>query len=279
MYRSAVSDNHTKCVKDVVGVAPDASASAIYVGSVRHRRFDVRAHEFRYRLALAYIDLDELPTLLGGCLVALRPGLARFRRRHYLGEEDMPLADAVRGFVAEQAGLRSSGPVRVLCNLSSFGHCFNPVSFYYCMDEATESVNAVVAEVTNTPWGERHAYVLPRGSEDCSSPQAASSALAGSSTKALHVSPFMGMDQRYEWRVSVPGETLSVHIESFHNGDLAFDATLSLRRGELTKTALARMSARYPASSLRMLALIYAQALRLKLKGVPVHPHPKQSLT
>ena len=88
----------------------------------------------------------------------------------------------------------------------------------------------------------------------------------------------MGMDQRYEWRVSAPGETLSVHIASSRKGDLAFDATLSLRRSELTKTTLARMSARYPASALRMLALIYAQALRLKLKGVPVHPHPKEGL-
>src|ERR1700735_3068854 len=109
------------------------SVSAIYHGHIRHRRFDVRAHEFRYRLALAYVDLDELPTLLGGCLLASRPGPARFRRRHYLGSEDVPLADAVRDVVADRAGVRPSGPIRVLCNLSSFGHCFNPVSSYYCM--------------------------------------------------------------------------------------------------------------------------------------------------
>jgi DUF1365 family protein len=255
------------------------SVSAIYHGHIRHRRFDVREHEFLYRLALAYIDLEELPTLLGGRLLASRPGPARFRRRHYLGDEHVPLADAVRDVVAGQAGVRPSGPVCVLTNLSSFGHCFNPVSFYYCMDEAAERVDAVVAEVTNTPWGERHAYVLARGSEDCPPVQtAAAAALTGNSTKALHVSPFMAMDQRYEWRVSVPSETLSVHIASSRKGDIAFDATLSLRRHELTKTTLARMSARYPASALRMLALIYAQALRLKLKGVPVHPHPKEGL-
>jgi DUF1365 family protein len=254
------------------------SVSAIYSGHVRHRRFDVREHEFRYRLALAYIDLDELPKLLGGRLLASRPGPARFRRRHYLGDEHVPLADAVREVVADRAGVRPSGPVRVLTNLSSFGHCFNPVSFYYCLDESAESVEAVLAEVTNTPWGERHAYVLARGSEDCSPAKTAGVVLAGNSTKALHVSPFMGMDQRYEWRLSVPGETLSVHVASSRKGDIAFDATLSLRRRELTKATLARMSARYPASALRMLALIYAQALRLKLKGVPVHPHPKEGL-
>jgi DUF1365 family protein len=291
MYTSSVGSDYTKCVKDGAGIGPATSASAIYVGSVRHRRFDVRAHEFRYRLALAYIDLDELPMLLGGRLLASHPGPARFRRRHYLGDEHVPLVDAVRNVVADRAGVRPSGPVRVLTNLSSFGHCFNPVSFYYCMDEAAESVEAVVAEVTNTPWGERHAYVLARADEQPGAQRSrsaerrspgvsrpgpqAGSVLAGTSIKALHVSPFMGMDQRYEWRVSVPSETLSVRIASSREGTLAFDATLSLRRQELTKATLARMNVRYPAGALRMLALIYVQALRLKLKGVPVHSHPE----
>lgn len=295
MCSSSMASDHTKCVNGEAAVAQNTSvthsilaatapaqdsttASALYYGSVRHRRFGVPTHEFRYRLALAYIDLDELPMLLGGRLLASRPGPARFRRRHYLGDEHIPLADAVRDVVADRAGVRPSGPVRVLTNLSSFGHCFNPVSFYYCMDEAAESVEAVVAEVTNTPWGERHAYVLARGSEDRPSAQTADAVLAGNSTKALHVSPFMGMDQLYAWRVSVPSETLSVHIASSRKGDIAFDATLSLRRGELTNATLTRMSARYPTSALRMLALIYAQALRLKLMGVPVHPHPKEGL-
>jgi DUF1365 family protein len=249
-------------------------ASAIYEGSVRHRRFGSREHEFRYRLALAYIALDELPVLLGGRLVASRPGPVRFRRRHYLGDERVPLDRAVREAVVAQAGVYPSGPIRMLANLSTFGHCFNPVTFYYCMDEPGEAVEAVVAEVTNTPWGERHAYVLSRADKPC----AASAVLAGNFAKALHVSPFMGMDHRYEWRITTPGETLSVHIANSHERRVAFDATLSLRRRELTSASLARMSARYPASALRMLALIYTQALRLKLKGVPVHPHPKQGL-
>jgi uncharacterized protein len=275
MYTSVVDSDHTKRVQDessgVLCADTAATVSALYYGNIRHRRFDVRAHEFSYRLALAYIDLDELPMLLGGRLLSSRPGPARFRRRHYLGDEHVPLTDAVRHVVAEQAGVRPSGPIRVLCNLSSYGHCFNPVSFYYCMDATAGSVEAVVAEVTNTPWGERHAYVLARSARTAP-------VLAGNSTKALHVSPFMGMGQSYEWRVSVPGETLAVHIASSHNGELAFDATLALRRQQLTGASLARMSARYPASALRMLALIYAQALRLKLKGVPVHPHPKAGL-
>lgn len=245
------------------------SVSAIYQGSIRHRRIQEPQREFSYRLALAYVDLDELPTLLGGRLLASRIGMARFRRRDYLGDERVPLARAVRDLVAARTGMRPAGPIRLLANLNTFGHCFNPVSFYYCMDGSTDCVRAAVAEVTNTPWGERHAYVLAR--EGGPTP-----VLAGSFAKALHVSPFMGMDARYEWRLTIPGETLSVHIASSREGRPVFDATLSMRRQELTSSTLARMSARYPAAALRTLALIYGQAVRLKLKGAPTYPHPSR---
>ena len=217
--------------------------SAIYEGHIRHRRFAVRKHEFRHRIAMAYIDLDELPTLLGGRL--LERGLVWFRRSDYLSES------AVRALVHQRTGRRPEGPVRILANLRSFGHCFNPVSFYYCFAPDGETLEAVVAEVTNTPWGERHAYVQP-----------------GTHDKQLHVSPFMPMDQRYTWRAPAPGETLSVHIES-HGEGRAFDATLSLRRRALTPLPRG--------ASLRTLGLIYAHALALKLKGVPVQPHPART--
>jgi uncharacterized protein len=267
------------------------TASAIYEGTVRHRRFAVHPHEFRQRLALAYIDLDELPGLLDGRLVARTPGLARFRRRNYLGDPHAPLADAVRDTVEAQAGVRPRGPIRLLSNLSALGHCFNPVSFYYCLDQAGEQVEAVVAEVTNTPWGERHPYVLARppaslgeqptpdvhGSEGTLTGAVTTRGrvLAGSFPKALHVSPFMAMDHRYEWRISAPAQTLSVHIASNRAGQLAFDATLSLRRRELSRASLPRLAA----TTLRTLASIYTHAALLKLKGVPVHARPRAELT
>lgn len=245
------------------------SVSAIYEGSIRHRRLQEPEREFRYRLALAYIDLEELPTLLEGRLLRPGPGLVRFRRSDYLGEASVPLARSVRDLVAARTGVWPAGPIRLLANLSTLGHCFNPVSFYYCMEGPSETVQAVVAEVTNTPWGERHSYVLVRGAEP-------SPMLVGGSAKSLHVSPFMGMDSRYEWRLTPPSETLSVHISSSREGRAVFDATLSMRRRELTSATLARMSARYPAPALRALALIYGQALRLRLRGAPTHPHPKR---
>ena len=239
--------------------------SAIYTGTIRHRRFAVRRHEFRYRIAMAYVDLDELPGLLGGRLVRSRPGLVRFRRGDYLGDPAVPLAEAVRTLVAERLGDAPQGPIRLLTHLRTFGHCFNPVSFYYCFAPDGERLEAIVAEVTNTPWGERHAYVLEAGEPI---PQ-------GGFDKALHVSPFMPMDQRYTWRAPAPGATLSVQIESSREGRRAFDATLGLQRGPLTRRSLARVTARHPAATLRMLALIYGHAVALKLKGVPVQPHPR----
>ena len=245
------------------------SVSAIYEGTVRHRRFAVRAHELHHRLALAYLDLEELPELLGGLLLARRPGPVRFRRGDYLGPDSIPLGEAVRDTVQAQTGTRPLGPIRLLAHLRTWGHCFNPVSFYYCMDPSGSTVEEVLAEVTNTPWGERHAYVL--------SPREGSSSrvlAGGGMRKTLHVSPFMGMDHHYEWRLTAPARTLSIHIESHREGRLAFDATLAMERRELTRGSLAAMTARYPLGTLRVLALIYAHAVALKLKGVPLHPHP-----
>jgi uncharacterized protein len=251
------------------------TASAIYHGEIRHRRYGAVENEFRHGLALAYVDLDELPALLGGRLVARRPGIVRFRRDDYLGDPAASLSASVRALVAERTGARPEGPVRVLTQLRSFGHCFNPVSFYYCFDESGEQLDAVVAEVTNTPWGERHAYALERDGAAANG----STVIRGDSAKALHVSPFMGMDHRYRWRVAAPGDSLSVHIENHRRGDLAFDATLSMRRRELTPRAVADATLRYPAATGRVLALIYAHAIALKLKGARVHPHPEGSTT
>ena len=265
------------------------SASAIYEGTVRHRRRAVRTHELRHRIALSYIDLDELPGLLDGRLLAPRPGLVRFRHCDYLAATDpsqslaatdpsqspvaadpsRSLASAVRETVHAQTGVRPAGPIRLLTHLRTWGHCFNPVSFYYCFDRSGQTVEYVLAEVTNTPWGERHAYVL------APSEHSSSRVLSGSLAKALHVSPFMAMDHRYEWSLTAPAQTLSVHIASHRAGELAFDATLALRRRELTRGSLARVTARYPFATLRVLALIYAHGVALKLKGVPLHPHPR----
>lgn len=248
------------------------TASAVYEGWVRHRRFEPVEHSFRYRLFLMYLDLDELPAVLDPypLFSARRRAPARFRRADFLGDPTRPLAECVRDTVAAETGARPTGPVRLLAGLRYFGHSFNPVSFYYCFDAGGGRVEAIVAEVENIPWGERHAYVLARGERQ-------GNVLRDELDKTLHVSPLMGMDQTYSFRASAPGPRLAVHIESRpRQGEgRTFDATLALRRRELSGPLLARTLARYPALSLQVVAKIYAQALRLKLKGAPYFPHPR----
>jgi uncharacterized protein len=236
-----------------------STASCIYEGTIRHRRRDPD-RSFEHPIAMFYLDLAELPRLLGGRLLARRPGALRFRRRDYLGSASVPLDEAVRASVLDAIGIRPDGPIRMLTQLRSFGHCFNPVSFYYCLDRAGERVEATVAEVTNTPWGERYAYVIP--------------GRAGELDKRLHVSPFQAMAQRYSVRAGMPDARLDVHIESRRDGAVTFDATLALSRVELTGPSAARVACRYPLASARVLALIYAQALRFKLAGATVYRHP-----
>ncbi len=234
-------------------------ASCLYEGTIFHLRHEPR-RQFRHPLALAYLDLDEVPSLLDGRLVRKSPGLVRFRRRDYLGDPRVALSQSVRGLVEQQTGHRPQGPVRLLTQLRSFGHCFNPVSFYYCLDETGEQVEALVAEVTNTPWGERRAYVIPRGT--------------GQFEKTLHVSPFLEMDHLYECRSTSPERKLSVRISSSRQGVPVFEAVLALRRRELSPASIRRMTVRYPFATLRVLGLIYMHALGLRLAGVGTFPYP-----
>lgn len=203
------------------------SSSAIYEGWVRHRRLGEVQHSFRYRVFMTLLDLDELPELFDRhpLYSARRPAPARFRRSDYLGDPDIPLAQSARRLVEARTGHRPEGPVRLLTHLRYLGRSFNPVSFYYLYDRAGERVEAVIAEVTNIPWRERHAYVVA---------QHGSGPIRGRLAKRLHVSPFMPMEQEYEWRITEPGDALHIRIANLERGSRVFDATLAMRRHELS---------------------------------------------
>jgi len=217
-----------------------------------------------------YLDLDELPTLFEGRWFwsTRRAAIARFRREHHLGDPTRPLAECVRDLVERDTGRRPEGPVRLLTNLSYFGYCFNPVSFYYCYGEDGQRLEAIVAEVNNTPWGEQGTYVMTVAQDD------ASRTFMFCPEKKMHVSPFMPMDIDYEWRLSRPGSRLGVNMSNLRDGERIFDAGMSLARTPLTAMSMARVLAAYPFMTVKVIAAIYWQALRLWMKRVPFHVHP-----
>jgi len=242
--------------------------SAVYEGTIRHRRFAPIEHEFRYRMFMLYLDLDELPGVFDGRWLwsARRVAPAWFRRADYLGDPSLPLTTAVRDLVVARTGQRPTGPIRLLTHLRYWGYVQNPVSFYYCFDASGTAVETIVAEVTNTPWSERHAYVIrasPRGRSH-----------RARFEKAFHVSPFMPMDQSYDWHFSTPADRLYVRMANHRDGARVFDAALALRRAPITGPVLARCLARHPWMTASVVAGIYGQALRLWLRGAHFHAHP-----
>lgn len=251
-----------------------ARHSALYRGTVRHRRHAPVHNRFDYTHAMLYLDLAELPDLFERePLVSFgRANLAWFRRADYLGDPDVALDVAVRDLVAARTGARPRGPIRMLTQLRTLGYVFNPVTLYYCFDALGERVEWIVAEITNTPWFERHAYVLARAEAETRGRRQ-----RFRFPKAFHVSPFLPMDLEHDWRFSEPGERLHVHMEDRRDGQIVLDATLMLVRTPLARHTLTHAVLRHPFATLKVTAGIYLQALRLWWKRCPFHPHPRRA--
>lgn len=253
-----------------------APHSRIYRGSLRHRRFLPRRHAFTYRLWMVWLDLDELPTLFDGVpgFSARRPALARFRREDYLAPHALPLEVAVRERLRHELGdelaARANGPIRMLTQLRLCGVAFNPITLYYVYDDA-ERLQAVLGEVSNTPWGERQCYA--------SAIDTLRHSHSATFDKAMHVSPFNPMDMTYRWRFNTPGERLYLHMENWKDARCHFDATLLLSPRPATRRALLATLARQPWMSLKTVAAIHFEALRLWIKRMPIFDHPRREET
>jgi len=230
--------------------------SALYLGTLVHSRREPVRHSFRYPLASFLIDLDELP-LLAERLALVSVNAANVvsinDRDHFDGQ---PLKRAVLALVEDASVER----VLMLTQPRIFGYVFNPVSFFWCY-RGDGSLACMVSELNNT-FGERLPEVL-RGSE-----------LHYGHDKRLHVSPFFGLDQSYEYAFSQPGAEVWARIHVHEDGRRPLTAVLHGRRRELTNRSLAGVLARYPLEPARIIARIHLQALRLWLKRVPFHHKP-----
>ena len=244
------------------------SGSALYTGEIQHRRLGPRRHGFSYPVLFTLLDLDELDAAFEvHPLFSRRPRAPLgFDRRDHLYDPGRSLADEARDLVERATARRPEGPVRLLTMPRMLGFGYNPVSFFFLYDRHGSDVQALMAEVTNTPWRERTHYVLE------GSPGAAR--IEGRSEKRLHVSPFMGMDQAYEWRASPPGDRIEIEIANEEDGERVFEARLALERRPLERREVTRALLRYPPQTLAAIARIYRNAVRLRLLGLRVLPHP-----
>lgn len=246
--------------------------SCLYRGTIRHYR-PSPSHGFQYSTSWYYLDLEEIDRLLQSrwLLSHHRWAPACFRRADHLGDPKASMSAAVADLVADRTGIRLDGPIRLLTQLRHFGLYFSPLNIFYCFDRQ-QSLDAMVAEVSNTPWNERHVYVLWEGNR---TPGESGQYVHA---KEFHVSPFMGMDSTYHWRLQPPAEDLRVSLGCCRDGESIFQADLVLSRSELTDAQLLRSLLRRPVAAVHVIGAIYYQALRLWMKKCPFYPHPRRSV-
>jgi DUF1365 family protein len=247
--------------------------SRLYTGTLRHRRHLPREHAFSYRVFMPYLHLGELDEVLAMSPLWTRGrwGAASFLREDFHGDPELSLDSAVRRTVEAETGERPAGPIYLLGNLRYFGFQMNPIACYYCFDEDGETLKHLVAEVTNTPWNERHSYVLTA--------EPGERILRQRFDKAFHVSPFNPMAMRYDWRSNVPGERLAIHLENHSDRGREFDATLALAAEPLSRAAMHRVLWQFPLMTGKVALGIYYEAFKLFLKRVPLYPHPGTTST
>lgn len=260
--------------------------SKIYFGHIQHRRFKPKPHSFKYRICMFYVDLDELPFLFKKrWLWSVDKGnLASFKSKDYLHHNGSVKA-GVQKLIKERYGISHQGPIRMLTHLRYFGHCFNPVTFYYCFNEKDGRLDFLLAQINNTPWDERFTYAFDNRKGELESNSA--NAINMNFSKEFHVSPFLPMNMTCDWRFLIPNEKLTVYMknsmvsqhEKQANIEKFFDASLGLKAQDINARSLAKVLVMYPLMTVKVTLGIYWQALKLWLKKIPFIEHPDANET
>jgi uncharacterized protein len=241
--------------------------SALYFGTLRHRRFTPVRHEFSYGVHMAFLDIDRIPEIMSRSVLSSynRFNWTAFCEKDHFGDPSKTLRQRLTED-ASRAGVElPEGPVFLLTNLRYAGYCFNPISLYYCLG-GREPV--ILAEVHST-FGEIRNYWLSPANQ-----VPAAHSLRYRCDKTMHVSPFNPMDLEYDFVLTPPDEKLVAHMNTWRGGESFFDATLTLERKPWTAANLRLALVRHPWMTAKVITAIHWEALRLFLKGAPVYTHP-----
>jgi DUF1365 family protein len=250
--------------------------SKIYVGNIHHRRLSPKKHSFNYALYMLALDPGEMekrhsPSWLFG-FSTFHP--LKFNEKDYLKSEPGTLNQRIKNKVTALAGDIDISRIIMLVQVRSFGIYFSPANFYFCYDK-NENCTYMLAEVSNTPWNERHYYLvnLHHNAEKVSK-------------KSFQVSPFMDLDMSYFWHVKPPSndnEKLVINIENKHEDlqsgkiNKLFDVSLLLHKKEFTAKRLLAVWCQLPVMTIKIVFSIYWQALRLFIKGIPFIGYQKKN--
>lgn len=242
----------------------------IYVGALRHRRFQPKWHDFTYPVFMAFLDVDRIPELtrVSPFLSYNRWNWASFDDRDHFGDPKLPLRQRLTGSAARQGLRLPDGPIFLLTHLRYLGYCFNPVSFFYFYN-LSGRLEMVMAEVSNT-FGDSENYWLSSANEW----PTAERARRYRCPKVLHVSPFMKMELDYTFVFTEPGEKLVAHMNTLDEGKTFFDATLTLERRPWSAHDLHHALAAHPWMTAKVIGAIHFQALLLYFKRLKFYRSP-----